>query len=77
MTLPIPMEGQAQECAASMPVGAAAPSTFGKTQSPLGPHPAYDELLDLAIEYTFPASDPIAVGECCHRLQAAGSQSSK
>ncbi|TFY97618.1 hypothetical protein [Ramlibacter humi] len=30
-------------------------------QAPLGPHPSYDEVLDVGVEYTFPASDPVAV----------------
>lgn len=30
-------------------------------QSPLGTAPSYDDLLDVAVQYTFPASDPIAV----------------
>ena len=32
-------------------------------QAPLGPEPSYDELLDVAVQYTFPASDPISVHE--------------
>lgn len=39
-------------------------------QAPLGTAPSYDELLDVAVQYTFPCSDPIAVEECC-----SGSQS--
>lgn len=34
-------------------------------QAPLGPSPSYDDVLDTAVEYTFPASDPIAVDSCC------------
>jgi predicted component of type VI protein secretion system len=34
-------------------------------QAPLGPHPSYDEVLDVAVEYTFPASDPVAVESSC------------
>jgi hypothetical protein len=34
-------------------------------QAPLGEHPSYDELLDTAVDYTFPCSDPIAAGACC------------
>ena len=30
-------------------------------QAPLGPAPSYDQVLDVAVEYTFPASDPVAV----------------
>jgi hypothetical protein len=31
-------------------------------QAPLGDAPSYDDVLDVAVQYTFPASDPIAVG---------------
>lgn len=34
-------------------------------QAPLGPAPSYDDVLDVAVQYTFPCSDPIAVEECC------------
>jgi hypothetical protein len=34
-------------------------------QEPLGPAPDYDAVLDLAVEYSFPCSDPIAVDACC------------
>ena len=34
-------------------------------QAPLGEHPTYDDLLDVAVQYTFPCSDPIAVESCC------------
>jgi hypothetical protein len=34
-------------------------------QAPLGPQPDYDAVLDLAVEYSFPCSDPIAVDACC------------
>ncbi len=30
-------------------------------QAPLGPQPTYDDVLDVAVDYTFPASDPLAV----------------
>lgn len=33
-------------------------------QAPLGARPTYDELLDTAVDYTFPCSDPIAAGAC-------------
>jgi hypothetical protein len=36
-------------------------------QEPLGSQPSYDDVLDVAVQYTFPASDPIAVQECCNR----------
>ena len=32
-------------------------------QEPLGSQPSYDDVLDVAVQYTFPCSDPIAV-EC-------------
>ena len=32
-------------------------------QAPLGPEPSYDDVLDVAVQYTFPASDPISVQE--------------
>lgn len=34
-------------------------------QEPLGSRPTYDQVLDLAVEYTFPASDPLAVDNSC------------
>ena len=39
-------------------------------QAPLGPSPSYDDVLDTAVEYTFPASDPIAVETCCKDVAA-------
>jgi hypothetical protein len=36
-------------------------------QAPLGGHPTYDEVLDTAVDYTFPCSDPIAAGACCNQ----------
>lgn len=30
-------------------------------QAPLGSEPSYDDVLDVAVQYTFPCSDPIAV----------------
>ena len=33
-------------------------------QGPLGNEPSYDDLLDTAVDYTFPCSDPIAAGGC-------------
>ena len=38
-------------------------------QAPLGPSPSYDEVLDVAVEYTFPASDPVAVDGCCKDIE--------
>lgn len=40
-------------------------------QEPLGPHPTYEHALDVAVEYTFPASDPIAVDSCCTAAERA------
>jgi hypothetical protein len=37
-------------------------------QAPLGPEPTYDQVLDTAVEYTFPCSDPIAVETCCDSI---------
>ena len=37
----------------------------GDQQAPLGTEPSYDDLLDLAVEYTFPCSDPVAVQQGC------------
>ncbi|HYF44356.1 MAG TPA: hypothetical protein VEA35_18170 [Ramlibacter sp.] len=39
-------------------------------QAPLGPAPTYDEVLDVAVEYTFPASDPVAVQSSCKDIAA-------
>ncbi|MDB5964024.1 MAG: hypothetical protein JWQ72_524 [Polaromonas sp.] len=39
-------------------------------QAPLGSDPSYDAVLDLAVEYTFPCSDPIAVDGCCYSIEA-------
>lgn len=44
-------------------------ATEKNRQEPLGPEPTYDDVLDLAVEYTFPCSDPIAVDSCCGKLQ--------
>jgi hypothetical protein len=41
-------------------------------QTPLGPHPTYDDVLDVAVAYTFPCSDPIAVDACCSGAGARG-----
>jgi len=37
-------------------------------QMPLGPHASYEDVLDTAVDYTFPCSDPIAVDSCCANL---------
>lgn len=39
-------------------------------QEPPGSQPSYDDMLDVAVQYTFPASDPIAVDKCCGRHAA-------
>ena len=45
-------------------------------QAPLGSQPSYDEVLDVAVEYTFPASDPVAVqnsaGDAARREKLPG-----
>ena len=38
------------------------PSPRHDEQAPLGSHPSSDEVLDVAVEETFPASDPPAIG---------------
>lgn len=35
-----------------------------------GVKPSYDNMLDLALEYTFPCSDPPAIQSCCTRIEA-------
>ena len=42
-------------------------ATPGNAPAPLGEAPSEDRLLDIALEYTFPASDPIAVD--CHAAE--------
>lgn len=45
----------------------------GTEQGPLGVDPTYDQILDTAVDYTFPCSDPIAAGACCAKpLRAPG-----
>lgn len=41
-------------------------------QAPLGPDPSYDDVLDVAVQYTFPASDPIAVQAAPHAAREEG-----
>jgi hypothetical protein len=49
-----------------------APGDDPAVGSPMLPdRPAYDDLLDAALEYTFPASDPISVDSGCARIDAA------
>lgn len=46
------------------------PDTVAKKpaeQPPLGGHPASEKVLDTAIEYTFPASDPLSIQESYDR----------
>lgn len=48
------------------PTSASSPVRRGSDeQAPLGEHPSYDDVLDVAVQYTFPCSDPIAVDACC------------
>ena len=43
-------------------------------QAPLGARPSYDEMLDAAVDYTFPCSDPIAAGGCCAMQRTNGAE---
>ena len=45
-------------------------------QAPLGPEPSYDEVVDVGVEYTFPASAPVAVESSAHEAERreAGTQ---
>jgi hypothetical protein len=45
-------------------------ATPGKDPAPLGAHPSSDEALDVAVQYTFPASDPMAVGASVRAAEA-------
>ena len=47
------------------PTSASGPVPANEQQEPLGAHPSYDDVLDVAVQYTFPCSDPIAVDACC------------
>ena len=38
-------------------------------QTPLGDHPSADQVIDVAVEYTFPASDAIAIGAGVHAAE--------
>jgi hypothetical protein len=44
-------------------------ATPGKDPAPLGSHPSSDQVLDAAVQYTFPASDPTAVGASIHAAE--------
>jgi hypothetical protein len=46
-------------------LSAAEKAREGDEQAPLGAHPSYDDVLDVAVQYTFPCSDPISVDCCC------------
>jgi hypothetical protein len=39
-----------------------AKATPGKAAAPLGQNPSSDDIVDAAVDYTFPASDPTAIG---------------
>ena len=41
-------------------------------QAPLGSTPSYDEVLDVSVEYTFPASDPPSVQGACQDIAERG-----
>jgi hypothetical protein len=41
-------------------------ATPGEAPAPLGKHPSSEEILDTAVDYTFPASDPTAIGAGIH-----------
>jgi hypothetical protein len=60
----IPQGGTVQQAAPPADRQTAAP----EEQAPLGAQPTYDELLDAAVDYTFPCSDPIAAGACSEKL---------
>jgi len=41
----------------------------GGEQGPLGKHPSADEVIDVAVQYTFPASDATAIGAGVHAAE--------
>ena len=47
-----------------------APELGPEAQEPLGPEPTYDDALDVAVEYSFPCSDPIAIQSSGHTAAA-------
>ncbi len=47
------------------PTSEAPPRRDRNEQLPLGAHPSYDDVLDVAVQYTFPCSDPISVDSSC------------
>lgn len=57
---------------AKLPDGSAVPSPVAST--PLSSQPSYDELLDVALECTFPASDPTAANGCCEIVKREAKQ---
>jgi hypothetical protein len=66
---PSPMSPQHQAFVRNVAPGGAQPPERNE-QEPLGPQPTYDEVLDVAVQYTFPASDPVAVQSACHDVEA-------
>ena len=50
---------------APFPTSSSGPAAAANQQEPLGEHPSYDDVLDVAVQYTFPCSDPISVDACC------------
>lgn len=42
-------------------------------QAPLGDHPSYDDVLDVAVQYTFPCSDPISIDSSSAHAGGPGS----
>jgi hypothetical protein len=50
-------------------------ATAGTAPAPLGEYPSAEEILDVAVEYTFPASDPTAVGAVCNAAREEAKQS--
>jgi hypothetical protein len=47
-------------------------TTPGDAPAPLGEAPSYDQILDVALEFTFPGSDPIAVQTACEDAERDG-----
>ena len=62
----IPRAGQLKD---ARPPGEQRFAASSVEQPPLGSDPTYDELLDTAVDYTFPCSDPIAAGACSSKLK--------
>ena len=53
---------------APFPTSSSGPLAGTNQQEPLGEHPSYDDVLDVAVQYTFPCSDPISVDGCCGNI---------